>query len=76
MELVLGLVLLLALLIALWGWVRNKTRPTTATKEDEVELHDWEWAGNKLGCLIIAIVIAIVVGYPIFVLFIAPIWPD
>ena len=78
MELILGLLLLLALLVMLWGWVSKKTRPTRpeATKGDEMELNDWEWAGNKLGCLIIAIVIAVVVGYPIYVLLIAPMWSD
>ena len=53
MELILGLVLILALLVAIYGWVSKKTRSTKlgATKGDEVELYDWEWAGNRLGCL-------------------------
>ena len=78
MELLLGLVLLLAALVTIWRWVSNKAGPRRPErhKGDEVEFAEWEWLGNKLGCLIIAIVIAVVVGYPIFVLFIAPMWSD
>ena len=68
MEIMLGLVLVLALLVTLWGWASKKTRSTRlgATKDDEMEPYDW--AGNKLGCLLIAILIAVVVGVPIFIL--------